>query len=48
MVVNSRMIAVYENFEMCDVIRNQTSFNFFARSLMISRFALKSVFVSRC
>lgn len=33
-VVNSRMIAVCENFGMCNVIRNQTSHNFFARSLM--------------
>ncbi len=41
-VVNSRMRAVYEDLGMCNVIRNQTSLNFFARSLMISRTALHS------
>ena len=42
MVVNSRMRAVCENFWLCNVIRNQISLNFFARSLMISRTALHS------
>ena len=42
MVVNSRMIAVCEDLGMCNVIHNQTSLNFFARSLMISRTALHS------
>jgi hypothetical protein len=36
-VVNSRMRAVCENLGMSNVIRNQTSLNFFARSLMIVR-----------
>ena len=36
------MIAVCEDLGMCNVIRNQTSLNFFARSLMISRTALHS------
>ena len=36
------MIAVCENLGMSNVIRNQTSLNFFARSLMISSTALHS------
>jgi hypothetical protein len=34
-VVNSRMRSVCENFWLCNVMRNQTSLNFFAQSLMI-------------
>ena len=40
------MIAVCENLGLCNVIRNQTSPNFFARSLMISRTFVLNVFRS--